>query len=342
MTTLGEMGLTDATINRLLGTRTAFHDPFVARTTLGVALLLAIAPLIILLLNKSGKASEKLLKDLWQRWISWLVLVPLIAGPVLLGAAYSMLAVGLLSLLCYREYARATGLFRERAISIVVVLGILLLTFASLDNWYAFFAALWPLTVGSIAVIAILADKPSGYVQRVGLGVLGFMLFGSCLGHLGFFGNDSNYRSIMIWILLCVEMNDIFAYICGKSFGGPKLVPNTSPNKTVAGALGALLLTTLLAAWLGRTVFASSQLSQWHHLLAMGIMLSILGQAGDLLLSSIKRDVGIKDMGSTFPGHGGVLDRFNSLLLVSPAIFHYVGYHVGVGLDQPMRIFSGQ
>ena len=96
-----------------------------------------------------------------------------------------------------------------------------------------------------------------------------------------------------------------------------------------------------LAASLGRYVFRGTMLAAWPHLLVMGLLISALGQLGDLLLSSVKRDVGIKDMGATFPGHGGVLDRFNSLLLVSPALFHYIGYFQGVGLDQPPRIFTG-
>lgn len=328
------------TNQRLFGTRSALDDPFVAGTVLAVVVLLAVSPLVFLLLARMGKAKGKLLMDLWDRWRSWLILAPLIVGPVLLGAAYTMAAVGILSLLCYREYARATGLFRERAISVVVVLGIILVTFSSLDCWYGLFVALWPLTVGLITAVAIVADRPNGYVQRVGLGVLGFMLFGSCLGHLGFFGNDANYRRIIVWILLCVEMNDIFAYICGKSFGRRKLAPHTSPNKTVGGAVGALILTTILAAWMGKFVFPHTVLAQTQHLIVMGIMIGVLGQLGDLLLSSVKRDVGIKDMGNTFPGHGGVLDRFNSLLLVSPAIFHYVGYYLGVGRLEPVRIFS--
>lgn len=73
----------------------------------------------------------------------------------------------------------------------------------------------------------------------------------------------------------------------------------------------------------------------------MRLDICVGGQLGDLMLSSIKRDLGIKDMGTLIPGHGGLLDRFDSLLLVAPAVFHYVRYFIGIGLDQPARILSG-
>ena len=73
----------------------------------------------------------------------------------------------------------------------------------------------------------------------------------------------------------------------------------------------------------------------------MGLLLSTVGQFGDLMISSVKRDLGIKDMGVLIPGHGGVLDRFDSLVLVAPAMFHYIGYFRGIGIDQPTRIMSG-
>jgi hypothetical protein len=99
-------------------------------------------------------------------------------------------AVATLSLLCYREYVRITGLFRDGTISFIVVIGILLITFAELDNWYRLFVALFPLTVALIAIGGLIPDQPKGYIQRVGLGVLGFALFGSALGNLGYMAND--------------------------------------------------------------------------------------------------------------------------------------------------------
>jgi phosphatidate cytidylyltransferase len=76
-------------------------------------------------------------------------------------------------------------------------------------------------------------------------------------------------------------------------------------------------------------------------LIGLGIIVSVVGQFGDLMLSSIKRDLGLKDTAKLIPGHGGLLDRFDSLILVAPAVFHYVGYFVDFGAGQPQRIFSG-
>jgi phosphatidate cytidylyltransferase len=222
-----------------------------------------------------------------------------------------------------------------------VVLGILALTFASLDHWYAFFTALTPLVVILIVAGAILADEPKGYIQRVALGIFSFLFFGASLGHIGFMANDADFRPIILMLLVTVELNDVFAFVTGKLFGRRKLVPHTSPNKTVGGALGAFVLTGTMAAVLGHFVFAGGPLDTPLRLAGLGAIISVGGQLGDLMLSSIKRDLGIKDMGSAIPGHGGILDRFDSLVLVAPAVFHYVGYFRGFGWHQAERIITG-
>lgn len=309
--------------------------------TAGIVAALALTPLIFLVLGKAGKLDPKLHDDLWTRYKSWLFLAPLMVLPLLVNRFTAIGGVGILSILCYREFARATGLFRHRSISAVVALGIFLVTFAAADHWYGFFVALSSLVISALVIVALFEDQPKGYIQRVALGVFAFSLFGVCLGHFGYFANDRRGQAFLLSILLCVELNDVFAYCTGKLFGRRKLAPQTSPNKTIGGALGAAVLTTSLFATLIHCIVPGTAVDQPRHLIALGLLLSVTGQWGDLVMSSIKRDLGIKDLGTTIPGHGGLLDRFDSLIFVGPAMFHYFGYFLGVGLDQPVRVLTG-
>lgn len=303
--------------------------------------VLAVATLVIGILTLTGRVSPAMRRELWLRLGSWLVLLPLMLGPVLAGRVWTIGAVTLLGLVCLREFDRATGLFREPIMTATVAVGVLMVNFASLDRWYNFFVALWPLSVCVIAVASIPSDRPAGYIQRVGLSVLAFMLFGAGLAHLGYMANDANYRPIVLLLICAVALNDVLAFTFGKLIGGAKLLPVTSPGKTISGAVGAMCGTTILVACVTHLIYAGTQLDQLHWLICLGLTVSIAGQFGDLTLSSIKRDLGIKDMGAAIPGHGGVLDRFNSLLLVAPATFHFIQYFVGFGLDQPTRIITG-
>ena len=326
------------TRDRLFGFHHAFDSRVTVFLTLAALVLFLLAPLLIFITTRSATSDKR--KELWDRYRSWIWLALCILIPILAGAFWTIVAVAVLSFLCYREYARITGLFRERTISLIVVVGILLLTFAELDNWYRLYVALFPLTVALIAIGGLIPDQPKGYIQRVGLGVLGFALFGSALGNLGNIANDWNYRPILLLIIFAVELNDIFAYICGHLFGRRKFVPNTSPNKTVGGALGAIVLTTPLVVLGAHFVWPGTALDTPLRLIGLGIIVSIVGQFGDLMLSSIKRDLGLKDTAKLIPGHGGILDRFDSLILVAPAVFHYVNYFVGFAIGQPQQIFT--
>jgi phosphatidate cytidylyltransferase len=329
-----------STQERLFGFQHAFDHQVTLWVTVGAAVVLAAALPAFALLAKAGRIGEPLRAELVSRTVSWMVLAPAILVPILLGAAPTIAAIGVLSLLCYREFSRATGLFRQREVSLIVVIGILAITFAVIDHWYGFFVALPGLTIAVLAAISILRDQPKGYLQRVALGAFAFLLFGVALGHLAYYANDQNYRPMLAMIIAGVELNDVFAFICGKTLGRRKLCPHTSPNKTVEGSLGALVLTTALVATLGHFVFRGTALDSPWRLILLGILVSAGGQLGDLTLSSIKRDLGIKDMGVTIPGHGGLLDRFNSLLLVAPATFHYIGFFLGIGLEQARRIIT--
>jgi len=148
----------------------ALNSPIVMNMSYTVAALLVIAPVIIFVLAKSGKINAKKTDELYKRTFSWFFLCLFIFAPILSGPAPTILAVTALSYLCFNEFARATGLFREKSISIVVAIGIACFSFAALDHWYNFFNALAILATGLIAAISTLSDRPSGYIQRVALG----------------------------------------------------------------------------------------------------------------------------------------------------------------------------
>jgi phosphatidate cytidylyltransferase len=317
----------------------AFAHPVTALLVAGAAAIIGIAVLAILSLSKTGKIGPNLTHELWLRTFAWAVMVPAIAIPVLIGPAWTILAVLALSLLCYQEFARATGLFRERFLSFVVVCAILAIAWSAFDVWYGFFVALFPLGVVAIAVATIPLDRPQHYVQRTSLGVLAFLLFGAGLGHLAYTANDVLYRPIILMLVFSVAVSDVAAFCFGKLIGGPKLAPATSPGKTISGSLGALVVTTLFVIWIAGAIYGSA-LSLFQRAL-LGVLVGAGAQLGDLMLSSIKRDLGIKDMGSVIPGHGGVLDRANSLLLVAPAAFHYLHYLVGIGMAAPAAPVGG-
>lgn len=331
------------TTERLFDAARAFDHSVTVGIVAAIAIGLILASVLVRILKSAGRISENTFQELLARTRSWYVLATAMVLPILLGAAWVCGAFLVLSLFCFREYARATELNTSRTAMSSVIVAILVTYFAVVDHWMGLFTTSWTLGIGLIPVVALWDDHPQGYLRRVSLAIIGYALFGMSLGHLAFLSNDVLFRPMLLWLLLSIELNDVFAYLTGKAFGQRKLLPHTSPNKTIAGAIGAVVLTTLLAAFVGHYVFQGTTLARLPHLIVLGILISILGQCGDLVVSSIKRDLGIKDMSALIPGHGGLLDRFDSILIAAPCVFHYINYFKsnGIGWDQPARIITG-
>jgi phosphatidate cytidylyltransferase len=127
---------------------------------------------------------------------------------------------------------------------------------------------------------------------------------------------------LLLFLILLTESNDIFQYCWGKSLGRIRIAPQVSPNKTWAGFLGGVASTTLLATAIGPWL---TFLDLPRAALA-GLLIASAGFAGDLSISAVKRDLGVKDSGAALPGHGGILDRVDSLTYTAPLFFHYVWY----------------
>jgi phosphatidate cytidylyltransferase len=128
---------------------------------------------------------------------------------------------------------------------------------------------------------------------------------------------------LVLYLLVLTEFNDIAQYVWGKLLGRRKVVPTVSPGKSWAGLLGGVASTfvvaVLLAPWL--TPLAV------NHACVVGILIGLGGFFGDVTISALKRDLGIKDSGSVLPGHGGILDRVDSLTFTAPLFLHFIRWH---------------
>jgi phosphatidate cytidylyltransferase len=266
----------------------------------------------------------------WQSYRGWLLMVPLIAMAIFLGREATIVFFTGVGLLGFREFARATVLDEDRSLTSVVYLGIVAMGVVALVpdpnlpalGWYGLFMALPTFVIAGILVVPIVCNRFEGQLHLLSLAIVGFVFFGWMFGHVAFLANATHAYAYLIYLLFAVGLNDVAAYVSGKMFGRHVLRSNISPKKTWEGSLGALAVSLSLpwALWFTFPHF------QPYDLLAIGLIVGVGGQLGDLAISVIKRDLGLKDMGTTIPGHGGILDRIDSLIYVAPLYFHYIRY----------------
>jgi len=292
--------------------------------------ILVFAGLMLLIMSALGKD----VSSIWTTYRGWLIMIPLVMGTIFLGRTAVIIGVGLVAIVGFKEFARATGVYEDWGLTGLVYLGILLLAGASyvtdprLDypGWYGLFMSLPAYIVGAILLVPILRNRAKGQLQRVALAIVGFIYFGWMFSHLGFLANSQYAYGYVLYLVLAVEINDIAAFTCGKIFGKHKLRENISPNKTIEGSIGAICV-SLVVPW---ALWFSFPHFEPVHLVITGLVVGVGGQLGDLVISYIKRDIGIKDMGAVIQGHGGILDRVDSMIFVAPIFFHIVRWMHGI------------
>lgn len=162
------------------------------------------------------------------------------------------------------------------------------------------------------------------------LTVLGFIYVGILFSFIPIISSKPN-GNFLIWLIFIGSwVSDTLAYYSGKYFGRQKLCPEISPNKTIAGSIGGFLGSTIGCGIFGIIMINKIANVNLIDFILIGALCGIMGQLGDLVASSIKRYVGIKDYGNLIPGHGGILDRFDSILFNSLVVFYYLTFIVGI------------
>lgn len=297
-----------------------------------------VAGLLALALAGIGAASAALRKsrpalarELWLRYLAWVVIAAIVLGALGLGRAAWVALVGVLSLAAFREFAQAVGLWIDRAFQAVAYLSIVLIALCAWwpyadsspePGWYGLFMAMPVYAILAVLAVPIVRDRFERMLQKMCLTILGIMYFGWLLGHLGYLVNLPGGVGLVLFLVFLVALNDVAAFVTGRLVGRRKLRPALSPGKTWEGAAGAVVAVAA-GAWLLRWLVPAYS---GPHLAAAAVLISAGSTLGDLALSVIKRDLGIKDWSDAIPGHGGVLDRVNSLVFTVPLFFHYTRY----------------
>jgi phosphatidate cytidylyltransferase len=302
----------------------AMQDPVFRRYLLIACIVLTGAGLVLVAMRY---ALGKDVTPIWRTYRSWLIMAPLVFGCIFAGRIPTLIGCTLLSIVGFKEYARSTGLYRDWWMTGGVYLGIIAVALVSIfpqpRGWYGLFMTIPVYVTAFLLLIPIVLNRTQGQLQALALAILGFLYIGWMFGHLGFLANADHPYGYLLYLIFAVAINDVAAFTFGKLFGRHKFRSNISPNKTWEGALGALAVSIALP-WLLHFSFPHFGPLQ---LVLTGVIVGVGGQLGDLSISVIKRDIGVKDMGAVIPGHGGILDRVDSLIYTAPLFLHMVDYY---------------
>jgi phosphatidate cytidylyltransferase len=268
--------------------------------------------------------------NLVARINAWWVMVAILGVAFLAGATVTLVLFGLASFFALREFVTLTpsrpGDRLPLSLSFFVVLP-LQFVLIGLERYglFAVFIPVWAFLL--LPSIAALRSDIEDFLSRSAKQQWGLMVTVYALSHapallmLPLTGDPARRALLLFYLLLVVQMSDVMQYVFGKLFGRTKIAPVVSPSKTVEGFIGGGIAATLIGAamwWI--TPFTPLQSA------AMAFLIVLMGFLGGLVLSAVKRSLGAKDWGSMIEGHGGVMDRMDSVSFAAPIFFHATRY----------------
>jgi phosphatidate cytidylyltransferase len=295
---------------------------------IGVAALLAAATIVGLVLRQragDGPAADTI-RNLNARIRAWWAMVAVFFLALLTGGVGSVILFALLSFLALREFVTLTPTAPADHRTLFWVFFVLTpLQYALIvARWYGLFTVFIPVYAFLFLPIrSVLAQDTTRFLERTAKIQWAVMICIYCVSHapallmLAIPGYEGQNAKLLFFLVAVVQSSDVFQYVAGKLWGRRKIAPGVSPNKTVEGFVYGVGAATLAGGLLHPiTPFG------FPGALGMALAITLLGFGGGLVMSAIKRDRGVKDFGGSIPGHGGILDRIDSLCFAAPVFFH--------------------
>ncbi len=306
------------------------REEFSILAALGGALLVATAVAWILRW-KAGHEPNAVLDNLSARIKAWWVMIIVLGAAVWLGQHAVIILFGLVSFAALREFITLTPTHKADHVAILISFFVVLPMQYWLIwvGWYGFLSILIPVYAFLVLPIAsaVSGGDTQNFLARTAETQWGLMISVYCIAHvpalltLDIPGYTGRNALLLVFLLLIAQSSDVLQYVWGKLLGRHKIAPALSPSKTVEGFIGGVACATAL----GASLWQLTPFRPWQAA-AMALMITVMGFLGGLVMSAIKRDRGVKDWGHMIEGHGGMLDRLDSVAFSAPIFFHLTRY----------------
>ncbi|MBI1731869.1 MAG: phosphatidate cytidylyltransferase [Gammaproteobacteria bacterium] len=267
--------------------------------------------------------------ELTLRVRTWWIITAVFVGALLLGREVFLLFLAVVSFLCLREFfklVRVRQLDGEGMLWLYMTVPILYLLTAN-AGYHAFVAFIPIIAFICLSGKIVIDGDTRSFVNTIATVNWGLILTVFCPWHIGFLlvitsslAQAGFNAGLVMFLVLLTEFNDVSQYIFGKLFGRHRNIVKVSPQKSGEGLVGGIMATALLAALVAPLITPLTAVQG----VISGVLIAISGFFGDITMSAVKRELRIKDTGRLLPGHGGILDRMDSLLFTAPVFFHLV------------------
>lgn len=300
----------------------------------GIGGILLLASLIgWLLKRRADPGPQPVIDNLNARINAWWAMVLVIGFAFLFGNIGVVVLFYCVSFYALREFMTLTPTRRSDYPALVAAFYFALpMQYLLIGiGWYGLFAIFIPVYLFLLLpILSSLGGDTTRFLERTSKVQWGLMIAVYCISTvpalltLEIPGYEGRNLLLIAWLVIVVQISDVLQYVCGKLAGKRKIAPNLSPSKTVEGFFGGVALATLI----GASLYWITPFAFWQAGL-FALLVCLLGFAGGLVMSAIKRDRGVKDWGHMIEGHGGMLDRLDSVCFAAPVFFHMVRYWWG-------------
>ena len=291
----------------------------------GITLVLSILAAGYAITRWKVPASHPARKEILVRIRTWCWIIAFFLPVLLFPQPLPSMLLAIVSFMAFKEFISLTpNRQQDRWAFLWAYLAIPLQYFWVTQAWYGMFIIFIPVYLFLLLPTRlVLSGHPKGFLNATSTLHWGLVTTVFSLSHMAYLlvlpdleihGRVISGASLLFLLVFLTQMNDVAQFVWGKTLGKRKILPLVSPNKTWEGFVGGAATTVLVATLLG-PLFTPLD---WPHALLVGLEIGLFGFIGDVVMSAVKRDIGVKDTGTLLPGHGGIMDRLDSMLVAVP------------------------